>query len=66
MISSTKSRVTGRFTGPTTTMRPAFLPWKVAKPVGLFRLVGAEDQVEERGFLRFKLLAAAPPRAGSG
>ena len=32
MISSTNSRVTGRLTGPTETSRPAFLPWKVAKP----------------------------------
>ena len=56
MISSTNSRVTGRLTGPTTTMRPAFLPWKAAHSGGLFCLVCPEDQVEELGFLGFDLL----------
>ena len=32
ITSSTKRRVTGILTGPTATSRPAFLPWKVAKP----------------------------------
>ncbi len=45
---------------------PGLLAVEGGEALGLLGAVGAQDQVEEGGFLLLQLLAAALPRAGWG